>query len=116
MVPEDPWSRVQTECRLFILLLGTIAQDAPIIPISATHKYNLDVVCEYLCTKIPPPVRDLTKAPHFVVLRSFDMNKPGTEIESLSGGLVASILVAGTLKVRLCSENTQPSHVRKDRR
>ena len=36
---------------------GTIADGAPVIPISAQLKYNIDVVCEYICKKIPVPVR-----------------------------------------------------------
>ena len=37
---------------------GTIADGAPVVPISAQLKYNIDVVCEYLCKKIPVPKRD----------------------------------------------------------
>lgn len=36
---------------------GTIADGAPVVPISAQLKYNVDVVCEYLCSLIPTPVR-----------------------------------------------------------
>merc|ERR1719375_3095290 len=32
---------------------GTCADSAPIIPLSAVLKYNLCVVCEYLCTQVP---------------------------------------------------------------
>ena len=34
-------------------LTGTIAQKSPIIPISAQHKYNIDVVVEYLVERCP---------------------------------------------------------------
>lgn len=36
---------------------GTIADGAPVVPISAQLKYNIDVVCEYIVKKIPVPVR-----------------------------------------------------------
>ena len=36
---------------------GTIADGAPVVPISAQLKYNVDVVCEYITKKIPVPVR-----------------------------------------------------------
>ena len=36
---------------------GTIADGAPVVPISAQLKYNVDVVCEYIVKKIPVPVR-----------------------------------------------------------
>lgn len=28
------------------------------VPISAQLKYNIEVICEYICKKIPVPVRD----------------------------------------------------------
>jgi translation initiation factor 2 subunit 3 len=34
------------EIRKFVA--GTVADDSPIIPISAVKKLNIDVVCEYL--------------------------------------------------------------------
>ncbi len=36
---------------------GTIADGAPVIPISAQLMYNVDVACEYIVKKIPVPVR-----------------------------------------------------------
>ncbi|KAF0989804.1 hypothetical protein HZS_6857 [Henneguya salminicola] len=35
---------------------GTIASKAPVIPISAQLKYNIDAICEYICQTIPTPV------------------------------------------------------------
>ncbi len=32
----------------------------PILPISAQLQYNIDVLCEYTISKIPPPIRDFT--------------------------------------------------------
>lgn len=56
---------------------GTLAAEAPVIPISAQLRYNIDLVCEYLCTHIPVPPRDFTRSPRLAVIRSFDVNKPG---------------------------------------
>ncbi len=36
---------------------GTIADGAPVVPVSAQLKYNIDVVCEYIVKRIPVPVR-----------------------------------------------------------
>ena len=36
---------------------STIAEGAPVVPISAQLKYNVDAVCEYICKKVPIPVR-----------------------------------------------------------
>merc|ERR1712210_17981 len=66
---------------------GTVAEGAPIIPISAQLKYNIEVVCEYIEKKIPVPIRDFTSDPHLIIIRSFDVNKPGSEVEDLKGVL-----------------------------
>lgn len=39
---------------------GTIADGAPVVPISAQLKYNVDAVCEYIVKKIPVPVRSVS--------------------------------------------------------
>ena len=36
---------------------NTVADGAPIVPMSAQLKYNVDVVCEYICKNIPVPKR-----------------------------------------------------------
>ena len=48
---------------------GTVAEGAPIIPISAQLKYNIEVVCEYITKKIPVPVRDFTSEPRLIIIR-----------------------------------------------
>ncbi|CAL9031530.1 unnamed protein product, partial [Prunus brigantina] len=63
----------------------TIADNAPVVPISAQLKYNIDVVCEYIVKKIPIPERSFISPPNMIVIRSFDVNKPGFEIDELSG-------------------------------
>lgn len=48
------------------LVPGTIAEGAPVIPISAQLKYNIDAVCEYIVNKIPIPPRDFTSEPRLI--------------------------------------------------
>ncbi len=77
---------------------GTIAEDAPIIPISAQQGINLDKVLEELCKiKITKPTPE--EKPLFLVARSFDINLPGTKIESLHGGVLGGALKRGVLKI-----------------
>ena len=45
---------------------GTVAEGAPIIPISAQLKYNVEVVCEYVVNKIPVPLRDFSSEPRLI--------------------------------------------------
>ncbi|KQJ82513.1 hypothetical protein BRADI_5g09350v3 [Brachypodium distachyon] len=52
-------------------------EGAPVVPISAQLKYNIDVICEYIVKKIPIPERNFTSPPNMIVIRSFDVNKPG---------------------------------------
>lgn len=78
---------------------GTVAESAPVVPISAQLKYNIDVVVEYLCTRIPVPVRDFTSTARLIVIRSFDVNKPGAGIEDLKGGIAGGSILRGILKV-----------------
>ncbi|CAA6671846.1 unnamed protein product [Spirodela intermedia] len=59
-------------------------------------KYNIDVVCEYLVNKIPIPERNFVAPPNMIVIRSFDVNKPGFEVDEIRGGVAGgSILRVG---------------------
>ncbi|BHF78252.1 Eukaryotic translation initiation factor 2 subunit 3 [Sparganum proliferum] len=78
---------------------GSVAENAPIIPISAQLKYNIDVVCDYIVNSIPVPVRDFTSDPRLIVIRSFDVNKPGCEVDALRGGVAGGSVLRGVLKI-----------------
>ncbi|KAL7080029.1 hypothetical protein ACQ4LE_000797 [Meloidogyne hapla] len=78
---------------------GTCAEQAPIIPISAQLKYNIDVLCEYICKKVPVPLRDFTSEARLIVVRSFDVNKPGAEVEQLKGGVAGGSILKGILRI-----------------
>ncbi|CAG8532961.1 4602_t:CDS:10 [Diversispora eburnea] len=78
---------------------STVADGAPIVPISAQLKYNIDAINEYIVKKIPIPVRDFTSDPRLIVIRSFDVNKPGAEVDELKGGVAGGSILRGVLKV-----------------
>ncbi len=45
--------------------------------------------------QVPVPVRDFVSPPQMIVIRSFDVNKPGSEVDDLKGGVAGgSILQA----------------------
>ena len=77
---------------------GTIAENAPIIPVSAQQNINIDKIKDWLL-ELEIPKRDLNAKPEFLIARSFDINKPGTKIENLHGGVLAGVLKHGTLKI-----------------
>lgn len=78
---------------------GTGADKSPIIPISAQLGYNIDVLCEYLVKKIPVPKRDFAAPARLIVIRSFDVNRPGTQVEELQGGVAGGSLMQGVLRM-----------------
>ena len=78
---------------------GTWAENSPIIPVSALHKINIDVVVDAIERVIPIPKRDIMKSPRMLVARSFDVNKPGTKPENLQGGVIGGTIIQGKFKV-----------------
>ena len=78
---------------------GTVADSAPIIPISAVLRYNVDVVCEYIARYLPVPTRNFTGFPRLIVIRSFDVNKPGEDVAGLKGGVAGGSILQGVLKI-----------------
>ncbi|KAI0980587.1 hypothetical protein GJ496_006407 [Pomphorhynchus laevis] len=91
----------------------TVAEKAPIIPISAQLKYNIDVVAEFIVNCIPIPLRDFTSQPRLIVIRSFDVNKPGCEVDELKGGVAGGSILKGVLRVGQPIE-VRPGIVSKD--
>jgi len=81
------------------LLSGSPVENAPVIPVSALHKTNIDVLLEAIQEEIPTPQRDLSKPPLMYIARSFDVNKPGTTIDELKGGVVGGSLIQGVFRV-----------------
>ncbi|MFB6174503.1 MAG: translation initiation factor IF-2 subunit gamma [Candidatus Nanohalobium sp.] len=77
---------------------GTVAEDAPVIPISAQHEINIDALLEAVDKEIPTPERDFESDPKMLVARSFDINKPGTLPEDIMGGVLGGSLVRGELE------------------
>ena len=76
----------------------TIAENSPIIPISATQSINIDKILDELC-KIETKKPEKSETPIFLVARSFDINKPGTKIKKLHGGILGGALKSGILKI-----------------
>ncbi|ELZ92863.1 translation initiation factor IF-2 subunit gamma [Haloferax mucosum ATCC BAA-1512] len=77
---------------------GTVAEDAPIVPISAQQEVNLDLLIEAIESEIPTPDRDETEDSQMYVARSFDINRPGTTWDGLMGGVIGGSVVAGKLE------------------
>ena len=77
---------------------GTVAENAPIIPLSAQRNINIDVLLETMQKIIPTPKRDPDIAPLMFIVRSFDTNKPGTTIDEFGGGIIGGTIAQGKFK------------------
>jgi translation initiation factor 2 subunit 3 len=76
---------------------GTVAEGAPVVPISAQQGVNMDLLIQAIEEEIPTPDRDPDEDARMLVARSFDINRPGTTWESLMGGVIGGSLVQGRL-------------------
>ena len=78
---------------------GTIAENAPILPVSAVFGANVDLIVEKIEDIIPTPDLDESSEFLFNVARSFDINRPGTEIDGLQGGVIGGSIVSGQVEL-----------------
>ena len=78
---------------------GTIAQNAPIIPVSAVFGANLNLVVRAFEEIIKSPEIQENEEFQFLVARSFDINRPGTQINDLNGGVIGGSVLKGTVQI-----------------
>ncbi len=97
IVDDDRARENYNEIKKFVE--GTVAEDAPIIPVSAHHDANIDVLIEAIEKHIPTPKLDPSKPPRMYIARSFDVNKPGTRPKDLMGGVIGGSLIQGKLRI-----------------
>ena len=96
VTPEEALKNY-TQIKAF--LKGTMYEDAPIIPISARANVNVDELLRCIHENIPTPERDSKKEPLMLVARSFDINKPGSKIDVLKGGVLGGTVKQGSFSV-----------------
>ncbi len=78
---------------------GSVAENAPIVPVSAHHDINIDAIIMAIEQTIPTPKFDEKKPARMYVARSFDINRPGLGPEKLVGGIIGGSLIQGKLRV-----------------
>lgn len=79
-------------------LANSIAKDAPIIPVMANREINVDALLEQIAN-IEVPKKDTESDPLMYIARSFDVNRPGTKINDLTGGVMGGSIVRGRFRV-----------------
>jgi translation initiation factor 2 subunit 3 len=96
VVPQSEAVKHYLQIKAFVK--GTIAENAPVIPVSAQQNINLGALVEALDQTIPEPVRDPTAEPLMLVARSFDINKPGGSWKDIKGGVIGGSLIRGIFR------------------
>lgn len=80
-------------------LKETRLKDAPIIPVSGQHRVGVDILLWAIQKFIPTPSRDLSKPFRMPILRSFDVNPPGTPGNKIKGGVIGGSIIQGKIRV-----------------
>jgi translation initiation factor 2 subunit 3 len=97
LVPADAAEENYREIVEF--LKSSPVANAPIVPVSANHRVNIDALIGAIEETIPTPPRDPAKPPLMYVARSFDINRPGTRPKELRGGVLGGSLLQGKISV-----------------
>jgi translation initiation factor 2 subunit 3 len=97
LVSEERAKENYKEIKEFVK--GSIAENAPIIPVAAPYNLNVSALIEALENGIKTPVRDKEKNFKMFVARSFDTNKPGTAIDKIVGGVIGGSIIQGNIKI-----------------
>ena len=80
-------------------LKGSLLENSPIIPVSAHHNRNIDLLIQAIEELFPTPDKDLKSDFQMNIARSFDINKPGTKPKKLRGGVLGGTVGIGKIKV-----------------
>lgn len=95
LIPKEQVVEHYNQIKSFVK--GTVAENAPIVPISAQQNINIDMVVEAIEKTIPTPERDVNKPALLKIARSFDVNRPGATPDNLKGGVIGGSLSQGML-------------------
>ncbi len=74
---------------------GTVAENAPIIPVSAQKRINFGMLLDALNSTITDVERESDVTPTMLIARSFDVNRPGSSWKDIKGGVIGGSLIRG---------------------
>ena len=77
----------------------TISEDAPIIPVSAHHDVNLDILIEAIEETIPTPDRSQDEGCSMFVSRSLAVSRPGSRPSEINLGVICRSIVEGSFSL-----------------
>jgi translation initiation factor 2 subunit 3 len=96
LVNRDKCKEAITDMKSFIK--DYKAKSNPIIPISASLNINIDIVCSILA-KLQPKKIYQEHMFRMNIIRSFNVNKPGVNIENLQGGVIGGSIQSGSIEL-----------------
>ncbi|MEW6036601.1 MAG: translation initiation factor IF-2 subunit gamma [Candidatus Micrarchaeota archaeon] len=96
LVPRE--KAIENYKQIKAFLKGSAAENAPIVPISANAGLNIDALLRTINSVMAAPKHE-GKELRMYVSRSFDVNRPGTAIKDLKGGVLGGSIVQGVLSV-----------------
>jgi translation initiation factor 2 subunit 3 len=94
--PEDAQKNYES---IKELLKGTSAENAPIIPMAANYGVNVDALLKAIYETIPVPKRNRNAPLKMYVARSFDVNRPGSDVTRLVGAVIGGSIIEGEVSV-----------------
>lgn len=97
LVSKEDAKENYEQIKKFLLDLGYT--NVPIIPVSANQGINKDVLIYAICKYFNPKPLEKNDDMRMYVVRSFDVNKPGTQIKDLIGGVIGGSIISGKLKI-----------------
>ena len=74
-------------------------KESTIIPVSAHHNRNIDLLIEAIEELFPTPVKDLKNDFQMNIARSFDINRPGTIPNKIKGGVLGGTISVGQIEI-----------------
>jgi translation initiation factor 2 subunit 3 len=95
----DEKRAIENHKEILAFVKGTVAEGAPVIPISAHHDVNISALIEAIQQVIPTREHDPKADPLLLVARSFDINRPGTRPDKLRGGVLGGSITRGSIAV-----------------
>jgi len=79
-------------------LMDAGLETAPIIPVSGQHGVGIDSLLYAMERYIPTPQRETSKAFRMPILRSFDVNQPGTAAHEIKAGVIGGSVTQGVVR------------------
>src|SRR5437016_14200199 len=95
----DPKQAEENYRQIQAFVKGTVAQGAPIVPVSAHHDVNLDALLMMIQRVIPTPPHEESKSAKMYVARSLDLNQPRIPPGKIVGRVLGGSLMQGHIMV-----------------